>query len=316
MRPRMRPILKVRTCAADSRTMKARPTIVALCAAAIIAVVALVLASGGSGSSNVAKVPSGTFAEAADVTTQAGGAQVAIAGTVSAPDLSTSLTLSGTGHVNFDPSEAQLTFTMSGFPATVQAEIPGGTLTMNEIYKSATLYMESSLFAGKLPDGARWIKLDLASVSEAMGLDPSSLASSGANPAQYLSYLKDGAGTATVVGHEAVRGVPTTHYQSELNLLKAAEAQPGTNRAQARAAFQKLVAETGQSSLPVEVWLDAQDHVRRMSLTIDTAAGGNDVQTKMRSEYFDFGATSSVTPPAEAEVYDATESALQGLGAG
>ncbi len=287
-----------------------------LCAAAIGAVVALVLASGGSGSSNVAKVAPRTFAEAADVTTQAGGAQVAITGTVNAPDLSTPLTLSGTGHVNFDPSEAQLTFTMSGFPATVQAEIPGGTLTMNEIYKSATLYMESSLFAGRLPGGARWIKLDLASVSEAMGLDPSSLTGSGANPAQYLSYLKDGAGTATVVGHEAVRGVPTTHYEGELNLLKAAEAQPGTNRAQARAALRKLVAETGQNSLPVEVWLDTQGRVRRLSLTLAAAAGGHNVQTTMQSEYFDFGATASVSPPAEVEVYDATETALQGLSAG
>jgi hypothetical protein len=296
--------------------MKARSTVPALCAVAVIAGVVLVLAGGWSGSSNVVKVAPGTFAEAADVTTQAGGAQVAITGTVSAPDLPTPLTLSGTGHVNFDPSEAQLTFTMSGFPAAVQAEIPGGTLTMNELYKSATLYMESSLFAGKLPDGARWIKLDLSSVGEAMGLDPSSLTSSGANPAQYLSYLKDGAGTATVVGHEAVRGVPTTHYEGQLNLLKAAEAQPGTNRAQARAAFQKLATETGQNTLPIEVWLDARDRVRRMSLTIDVAADGHDVQTTMQSEYFDFGATASVSPPAEVEVYDATETALRGLSAG
>jgi hypothetical protein len=296
--------------------MKARSTIAALCAAAIIAVVALLLTGGGSGSSNVAKVAPGRLAEAADVTTQAGGAQVAIVGTVSASELSTPLTLSGTGHINFNPSEAQLTFTMSGFPAAEQAEIPGGTLTMNEIYKSATLYMESSLLAGRLPAGARWIKLDLASVSGAMGLDPSSLTSSGANPAQYLGYLEDGAGTATVVGHEAVRGVPTTHYEGELNLLKAAEAQAGTNRAQARAAFQKLATEIGQSSLPVEVWLDAQGRVRRMSLAIATAAGGHDLQTKMQTEYFDFGASASVSPPAEVEVYDATETALQGLSAG
>lgn len=296
--------------------MKARPTIAALCAVAILAVVALLLAGGGSGGSNVARVAPGRLAEAADVTTRAGGAQVAIVGTVSAPELPTPLTLSGTGHVNFDPSEAQLTFTMSGFPAAEQAEIPGGTLTMNEIYKSATLYMESSLLAGKLPGGARWMKLDLSSVGEAMGLDPSSLTSSGANPTQYLSYLKDGAGTATVVGREVVRGVPTTHYKSELNLLKAAEAQAGANRAQAHTAFQKLVAETGQSSLPVEVWLDAQGRVRRMSLAIDVAASGHDVQTKMQTEYFDFGASASVNPPAEVEVYDATEAALQGLSAG
>jgi hypothetical protein len=296
--------------------MKARPTIAALGAAAVIAAVALVLASGGSESSNVAKVTPGTFAEAADVTTQAGGAQVAITGTISASELSTPLTLSGTGHVNFDPSETQLTLTLSGLPAAAQAAVPGGTLTLSEIYKSATLYMESSLFVGKLPDGARWIKLDLASVSQAMGLDPSSLTSSGANPAQYLSYLKDGGGTATVVGHEAVRGVATTHYHGELNLLKAAEAQPGTDRARARAAFEKLVAETGQSSLPVEVWIDAHGRVRRMALAIDAAGGGHDVQTNIQSEYFDFGATASVNAPAEAEVYDATATALQGLSAG
>lgn len=281
-----------------------------LCAAAVVAVAAGVLLSGGS---RPARVTLGAVVEAADRTTQAGGAAVSIGGTVSSASLSMPLTLSGTGHTNFAAAEGQMTFTMTGFPAAMQTQLPGGSLTMNELYKSGSLYMESPLFDGKLPNGARWVKIDLARVGEAMGLDPSSITSGGASPAQYLSYLKDGAVTNAVVAHETLRGVATTRYSGDLDLLKVAEAQPGTNVAQARAAFQKISAETGQSSMPIEVWVDRQDRVRRMALTLATATGGQHAQSTIDVEYFNFGTVPAVNVPAEDEVFDVTSQALKGL---
>jgi hypothetical protein len=291
--------------------MKARPVISLLCAVA--ALIAIVGAIGVSGPSGATLDP---VARAAETTSQAGGAQMSLTGSVSVPNSTTPLTFTGEGHFNFSADEGQLTLTMGGFPASTQALLHGDSLTMTELFKAASLYMSSPLFAGKLPGGAHWMKLDLARVGQAMGLDPSSLTSGGANPAQYLAYLRAGGGTVSIVGHESVRGVATTHYAGTLDLLKAAEAQPGTNRTQARAAFGKLVAETGQRTLPVQVWVDSHDLVRRISMSLDASSNGRRAQTKVQAEYFGFGNTPTVDAPSGAEVFDITQQSLLGLTGG
>src|SRR5664280_911872 len=159
--------------------------------------------------------------------------------------------------------------------------------------------------------GARPLMQDRG--KQAVGLDPGSLTSGGTNPAQYLQYLKDAGGSSTDVGHEAVRGVATTHYEGKIDLLKAAEAQPGSNRAQLRAAFDKLIAETGLRSLPVGVWADGHGLVRKVSLALSVAASGQQVKAAIQSEYYDFGSTPSISLPADSEVFDMTQQALQSL---
>jgi hypothetical protein len=279
-----------------------------------LAVLAVIAASGalvsGCGSTAATLDP---VAQAADATTRAGGAQMAFTGDVTVPGASGPFTITGSGHFNFAANEGELTLTMAGLPASATAQLGGQTLTMTELFKSGTLYMSSPLFAGKLPGGAGWMKLDLARVGQAIGLDPSSLASGGSDPAQYLSYLKAAGVGISVVGHETVRGVQTTHYAGSLDLLKAAEAEPGTNVAQTRAAFSKLATELGGTSVPMQVWVDGQDHVRKVSLTLTIATNGRRAETSIATEYFGFGQTPAVNLPSGGEVFDMTSQALQGL---
>jgi hypothetical protein len=251
-------------------------------------------------------------AHAADSTTHARGAQVAFSGSIGAPGLGFSLTLSGHGQFNFAAHEGSLALSISGLPASAQAKLGTSSLEMNELFKSGSVYVGSPLFAGKLPGGARWLRLDLRRVGGALGLDPSAAMSGGADPSQFLQYLK-ASGGITPVGQESLRGAPTTHYTGNLDLEKVAAAQPGSDSAQVHAAFQKVIAQLGAKTIPVEVWVDRQDLVRKVAIALHMHPQGQAIDAQVQAEYFGFGPTSSVTPPARSEVLDITQNALQGL---
>jgi hypothetical protein len=278
----------------------------------LLTAIALALSTSGCGSASVALDP---VAQAADVTSQAGGAHMALTAQVSAAGLSSPLTISGQGFFNYKTQEGMFALDMSGLPTTAAANLASGTLHIEEVFKSGAIYIGSPLFAGKLPGGARWMKLDLARVGQVVGLNLQQLASGQSNPAQFLEYLKASGGTVTPVGHDLVRGVPTTHYRGTIDLTKVAGVMPSGNRTQLRAALAKVIAETGVSRLPVEVWVDSARLVRRMTIALSLPAAGQRLQMRMSIDLFAFGATPAVTPPPGGEVYDATQAALAGLSA-
>ena len=273
---------------------------------------ALVLSTSGCGTSGVLALD--PVARAAQATSHVGGAHIALIARVDAAGLAAPFTMSGTGFFNYRSREGMLSLQMSGLPASAATALPAGPLEMEELFKSSAIYVGSPLFAGKLPGGARWMKLDLGRFGQALGFNLEQLAGGQSNPAQFLEYLKASGGTVAIVGHEHVRGVATTRYRGEINLQKAADVVPSSNRDQLRKALSKLAEQTGVSSLPVEVWVDAQGLVRRMSLALSLPAGGESVQLHMRIDLFGFGATPTIKPPQQSEVFDATQAALSGLG--
>jgi hypothetical protein len=287
--------------------MKARFSLILL--VAIVAVAAVLLSTSGGGGGGALD----PVAQAAQATTQVGGVQMSLQGSVTVSGVANELTFSGQGSFNFKAHEGSLTLTMAGLPQSVTSQLGGASLQMTELFKSASIYMSSPLLSNKLPGGARWMKLNLARFQQGIGLDPSSLTSGGANPTQYLQFLKAVGAKSQIVGHETLRGVASTHYAAKVDLLKAAEAQPGANRTQLREAFQKLTSATGLQSLPVDVWIDAHGLVRKLSVALSMDAAGQQVKTSVQSEFYDFGPTQSITVPADSEVFDMTKQALQNI---
>jgi len=277
---------------------------------ALAATIALAVCSTGCGSSSAVLDP---VAQAAEVTSNVGGAHMALEVQVSAAALPAPFTMSGEGFFNYKTREGSLSLDMTGLPSTAAASLPSGSLHMEELFTSAAIYVGSPLFAGKLPGGAQWMKIDLSKFGQALGLNLQQLAGGQSNPAQFLEYLKASGGTVTPVGHEFVRGVATTHYKGAIDLTNVADVLPSGNRGQLRAALAKLIAQTGSGTIPVDVWVDAHRLVRRIAMTLAISAGGQQVQTRMTIDLFGFGSTPAVTPPPAAEVYDATQAALSGL---
>ncbi|HEY4896815.1 MAG TPA: hypothetical protein VII01_12065 [Solirubrobacteraceae bacterium] len=281
--------------------------------AVIAAIAAIAVLSGGGGGRGGSLDP---VAQAAETTTHVGGAHVALSGSVSISSLATPITITGRGAFNFKTDEGDLEMTMGGFPPSVTARLSGRELKMRELFKAGSIYIGSPLFAGSLPRGASWMRLDIGRVQQAIGLDPSSLTNGGADPAAYLRFLKASGGSSHLVSHETLRGVSTAHYSGTIDLLKALEAQPSSDRAKLRAAFSKIEAQTGLRELPVGVWIDSHGLVRKVSLTMSVGAGAQHGDVAISVEYFDFGPTPSISAPPASEVFDATGHSLQSLSPG
>jgi hypothetical protein len=298
-----------RRCRQGMTPARSRTALVAAVATALA--VASCLAATGCGSSSTVLDP---VAQAAAVTSHAGGAHMAIAVDVQAPGLAEPITMNGQGFFNYGSQEGELTMDMSGLPAGAAASLPSGPLHIEEIFKASSIYVGSSLFAGKLPGGARWMKLDLGRLTQAVGLNLQQLAGQ-SNPAQFLQYLRATAGSVTPVGSELVRGVPTTHYRATIDLERVADVVPSAERSQLRAAISKLIAQMGTSKVPVDAWIDNQRLVRRIAMSFQMGSGSVNMLLRVTVELFDFGATPPVSTPASSETFDATQTALSGLSA-
>jgi hypothetical protein len=275
--------------------MHARSLTALLAALAALAAVTVALAGCGSSGSSLDPV-----AQAAETTTHAAGFQMEFTGQVTVPGLPSPVALKGTGFFNPGSHEGSLTMDISGVPLAAA----GGGLSMHELFKSTNAYIGSSLFAGKLPGGARWMKLNLARAGQALGINVQSLTSGGTNPAQFLEFLKGSAGSVTKVGQEPVRGVQTTRYRATVDLSKVADAAPSAERDAVRQALSKLTAQTGLHTLPVEVWVDAHNMARRIALTMSLTVQGQSIQFAFSLDLFHFGPTPAVQVPAASETYE------------
>ncbi len=273
------------------------------------AAAALALAASVCGSSSVALDP---VAQAAEVTSHAGGAHMTITVRVEIPGASAPFTVSGQGFFNYASQEGMLTMDLSGMPALGAAGVPGG-LHVRELFKSSAIYVASPLFAGKLPAGAGWVKVNIDRVGQGLGFNLQQLAGGQSNPDQFLQYLKASAGKVTLVGREPVRGVATKHYTGTIDLRKVADAIPAGGRARVRDALSKVIAQTGASGLPIGVWIDDGGRVRRIALSLALPVAGQSLRVSATVELFGFGATPPVTLPPAADVYDATGAALSVL---
>ena len=274
--------------------------------------VALALSATGCGTSGSAIDP---VARAAQVTSHVGGAHIAVDIQVTGDGLAEPFTMAGQGFFNYNTDEGTLTLDATGVPAGAAPALPPGGLHIEEIFKSSTIYIGSPLLAGKLPDGARWLKLDLGRFAQAIGFNLQQLAGGQSNPAQLLQFLRATSGAPARVGSELVRGVPTTHYRATVDLRKVADVLPSGHAGQLQASLAKLIAQMGTSKIPVEVWVDHQRLVRRMALTLSLSTGAQRARLGMTIDLFEFGPTPSVSPPPQAEVFDVTQAALAGLGA-
>jgi hypothetical protein len=282
------------------RALKIAPLLLAALAAGVLA------AGCGSGGAGAVLDP---VAKAAETTGQAQGAKIEMHLQLNLGSLGGQIALDAHGHVNFKAREGEVSMQFNGLPAAAASVIPDGT-SMTEVFHGTTVYIESPLFQGKLPNGARWAKLDLAASAKTLGLDPSALTSGQANPAQFLEYLHSMGGEVQQAGTETVRGVPTTHYSGSIDLHKVLEQVPSGDSGAAKAAIDQVISQLGGGTIPVQVWVDGQHMVRKMVIAFPIDAGGQKLESSVTIEFFDFGPGAPVHVPADSETYELSPGTL------
>lgn len=251
-------------------------------------------------------------AQAAQTTQQLPGARVRISEQFSTAALPQAITITGAGFINQRARSGQLDFDLSHIPGV--SSLPGDK-TVRFLFAYPVLYAHADLLRGHLPGGKSWIRVDLAQAGQAAGINLSQLTSTGASdPSQYLSYLR-ASGKVTKVGAATVNGASTTHYTAVIDLSRVVGRLPASERAAAQAGVAQLEKLAGTSSLPVSVWVDAHQRIRREQITmhLNLPGGSGALNGLITVDFLSFGPTPAITPPPTSQVYDASALAAAGL---
>lgn len=186
---------------------------------------------------------------------------------------------------------------------TTKTKVNSQAFTVRQIVDQQQLYLRSPVFAGKLPGGKSWLKIDVAQAARVPGFDLDALGVSGPSqdPAQGLDYLQ-GAGVANRLGAAKVNGAATTHYLVQVDLKRAAKRS--SNGTAKRSVGRLIASLRGPTTLPVEIWVDGDHLVRRQRVKYFATVAGVRSAFDITTDYTDYDATLDVKPPADSDTFD------------
>lgn len=272
---------------------------VAVVLAIVFALVAAACGGGGGSSAPAPATETTSTSSAQQAVLQAGSkTQSAESARISFTAKITGGPASGTmtGEGEFSGRQGRMSMDMSG--------LGGGQLDgrMEMVFDELVFYMRfPSQIAQTLPGGKEWIKFDLAELGKSEGIDFEQLMQlSGTDPSQSLDLLRAAGSDFAAVGDEDVRGVSTTHYRGTVDMEKVAEQAP----AEARESYRRIIQLSGQTKIPVDVWIDNEGLTRRIRYEQTLP---DQTQMELTQELFDFGVDVDVEPPPASQVLDLTD---------
>jgi hypothetical protein len=258
----------------------------------VLLICALTPVVAGCGAENSVKNAVDPVAQAATKTVNSGSVEVTMSGKVSAAGQE--VPLHGEGVFDLKAKRGRLTMTTSA---------PGqAAVRIEEVMDGLVLYMRSDAFAGSLPDGKKWLKIDLVAAGRKTGIDMSQLQqlSGGGDPTAFLRYLAK-AGNVKKVGTEDINGTPTTHYHATIDFEKLA-ASAGS----AAASVRQVEKFTGQKTMPTDIWIDGSQRVRRQTVAISVKQPVP-VEVDLTIDFKRFGVPVDVHAPDADETADAAD---------
>lgn len=264
--------------------------------------IALALAAAPLSGCGAEDAAPGAIAEAAEKTVASGGSRVVVDGQIDAAGQE--ITMTGEGVMDAAGRRARFEYSFDGAP---------GLGEMQQVMDGYVMYMRMPAFEGGLPEGKSWMKLDLRTALDELGLDASQFGAGGGTDAtRMLDYMRT-AGDVEKKGEEEVRGVETTRYRAVVNLREYPKLVPEAEREAAERGVETLIEMSGgEAEFPTEVWVDEGNLIRRIRQQMEMAApGGESFEMDITTELFDFGTPVTIEPPPEDEVQDMTEIAAE-----
>jgi hypothetical protein len=241
-----------------------------LCAVAGAAAVGVLALGGGGGA--VASTP---VSLAADITSNQPGYRFKFA--LAAAGDGVNLAMTGTGAINTGAAPSgSMSFTI-------------GDTTVNEVLAGPYLYIQSPTSADT------WYRASTAAFANSTFAGGASLSSG--DPAQTLQWLR-AAGSVSDEGSQTIGGVATTHYRALVDLGRYAAAASAQQQATAARYVQLLEHLTGSATLPVDVWIDGSNLVRRIQIDLPLSIHSASLDETVTMNLFDYGAQAAPPPPA------------------
>ena len=168
---------------------------------------------------------------------------------------------------------------------------------------------------GTVPGHKPWVSVNMNKVAHAKlhGASTQLAAPNTSDPGQALAQLAAVTSGVSKEGAATVAGVPVTGYRAQLSLGKLASQVQSMYGAQAAQGVRQQEQKIG-TSLPVQVWVDAQHLVRqiRYQVPVPAAAGGASGGSATETMTFtSFGGPVTITPPPASQAADITSQAIQ-----
>jgi hypothetical protein len=220
-------------------------------------------------------VPSSTLVRAVRATQAAGSYTLTLGGSV---DVSgQGFPIEGGGAVDARRDAGHLTLDLRDALAESGSGMPRQEGRADAVWTGGVLYVRSPYLAHRRGIQRPWIRYGRGGAAAASGL---------------LGYLR-AVEEVRRQGFDTIDGVRTTHYSATIDFRRyAIGARPGEV-----GALNGLMRVTG-ASLPVEVWVDSADRIRR----VQTQIGTSSYQAVPQVDVSGFGRPVVVRAPAPAQV--------------
>lgn len=217
----------------------------------------------------------------------------------------TAVSGTGTGAIDFTQNAMSLQATVGS---------GGQQVSLQEMYLGGVLY-ENVPGIDQLVPGKSWVSLDVSSLQQSLGQDPSNVQAMG-NPSLMLHMLAQQGNTVVPVGASSVDGVDVQEYSVTVDtarLKSRLENLPSW--------MQQALSQVRFGDVSMKVYVDGAGLLRRMTEHVSMAvASGGTVSIDVSLDFSDFGVPVSVTaPPADQvvsmqEFLQAAQSALSESG--
>jgi hypothetical protein len=252
---------------ADPTATRAR--IVGVAAALLLVIGLVAVAIGKSPNVDTAASAVDRLASAPDAARDGGTARMTI--TVTAGDAA-AMSTTGTGLVDFRSGDSELTMTVMGNELSTKVV-------------DGAFYMKMPVM---LASPKPWIKIDIPGGVPQVGAARSA--------ADYLEVLR-GAGDVREVGREEINGEPATHYAVVVDVTRALDQLPESQREELARTF-GTVPDLGD--LPMDVWLSDDG----LPVRTEMVSPAGPVRTTTRVDLSDFGVDVDIQPPPADQVVD------------
>ena len=269
----------------------------------LLPLLALLLLPAACGSEDVA-LDLDPVASAATLTSDAGSARMGFSMTMKADGRT--MKLDGAGTFDFDDSRG--TILMDASPL-----MPGsgdGRFELRMIGSMIYMKLPAALSGQAFGAGKPWVAIDVVKTLDAAGLGGINPTSLQQDPTQTLRLLRASSTSVQKSGTARIRGVPTTRYTAKLDLTKSIEATgdelglSAKERAQLRRATEQLSTQAGLKTIPVQIFVDQEGLLRRMSMTMKSTIAAAPFAITQTTDFYDFGVDVHIEAPPESQVVD------------
>jgi hypothetical protein len=195
------------------------------------------------------------------------------------------------GYLDLRNRSARLRVTTEGSGLAGADALAGDT---DVILVGGTMYMRSPFYQQLAPNHEPWLQIDY----EELGLRGISQLGQ-QDPLAFVDALRGVYGEVEEVGTERVRERPATRYRATVDIARLTDAMPRATRPSVEASFAQL----GIAELPVEVWLDEDGRLVRMTSDVELSGAATEGGTmELSLELFEFGVAFDLRPPPADQV--------------